>query len=227
MARQSAGASPPFLVIEGLDGAGTTTQTRLLVEALTDRDMPVVRTREPSEGPVGALIRQMLSERVVAPDGQGGHRPVDDDVLALLFAADRLDHVDATIDPALDDGRVVVTDRYYHSSLAYQSDMRDDGSVDTEWVRTLNARAPSPDLTLFLEASPEVCLERLRERESRDIYENPDYLETLAERFDTILRELEAAGESIVRIDAEAPIGQVHDAICREVDDRFDRSLTD
>jgi dTMP kinase len=222
MAGQSAGSSPPFLVIEGLDGAGTTTQTRLLLETFADRDIPAVRTREPSDGPVGALIRQMLSKRVVAPDGEGGHRAVDDDVLALLFAADRLDHVDAKIEPALGDGRLVVTDRYYHSSLAYQSDRLDDGTIDTEWVRTLNARAPTPDLTLFLEASPDVCLERLRERDSRDIYEGDSQLRDLAERYDAILRELEAAGETVVRIDAEAPLEQVHEAICREVDDRFD-----
>jgi dTMP kinase len=227
MAGQSAGSSPPFLVIEGLDGAGTTTQTRHLIDALADRDIPAVRTREPSDGPVGALIRQMLSKRVVAPDGQGGHRAVDDDVLALLFAADRLDHVDARIEPALDDGRVVVTDRYYHSSLAYQSDVRDGGSVDTEWVRTLNARAPSPDLTLFLEASPEVCLERLRNRDSRDIYEGADHLRDLADRYHAILQELEAAGEPVVRIDAEAPLDRVHDAICREVNARLELSLTD
>ncbi len=224
MAARSSGARSALVVIEGLDGAGTTTQTRRLVEALDARGLPVTRTREPSDGPVGMLIRQMLSERVVAPDGEGGHRPVDDEVLALLFAADRLDHLDAEIVPALERGRLVVTDRYYHSSLAYQSDTRPDGAIDTSWVRTLNERAREPDLTIFLDASPEVCLQRLETRGRRDIFESPDELAALADRYRAVLAELEAAGETLVRLDAEASLEDVQARILEEVESHVDLS---
>lgn len=213
-------ARPAFIVVEGLDGAGTTTQTRMLVERLNADGRSAVRTREPSDGPIGTLIRQMLGMRVVAPDGDDGHKPVRRDVLALLFAADRLDHIDAEIEPALREDRIVVSDRYYHSSFAYQADTDDEqGTFDTDWVRTLNARALEPDLTLFLEAAPEVCLERLRQRGRRDIYENRDELESLHRRYRAVVDELVADGQRVVRIDAERSIDEVHETIVAEVSD--------
>ncbi|MFB6351131.1 MAG: dTMP kinase [Bradymonadaceae bacterium] len=218
MEADTSAARPAFLAVEGLDGAGTTTQTRLLVERLNADGREAIRTREPSDGPIGTLIRQMLGMRVVTPDGEGGFEAVDRDVLALLFAADRLDHVDAEIAPALDDGRIVVTDRYYHSSFAYQADTGEEhGALDTDWVRTLNERALEPDLTLFLQASPEVCLDRLSERGRRDIYENREELESLHRRYEAVVDELVADGEQVVRIDAERSIDAVHDEIVEQV----------
>jgi dTMP kinase len=219
MAADPSSTRAAFIVVEGLDGAGTTTQTRRLVDRLNDAGHPAVQTREPSDGPIGTLIRQMLGMRVVAPDGEGGYKPVRRDVLALLFAADRLDHVDTEIEPALDAERIVVSDRYYHSSFAYQGDTdQQPGTFDTEWVRTLNERALEPDLTLFLVASPETCLERLRRRGRRDIYENREQLESLHRRYEAVVDELVADGEPIVRIDAEQAIDDVHDAIVAHVD---------
>jgi dTMP kinase len=88
--------SAPFVVLEGIDGAGTTTQTRLLVEALRARNIPALETREPSDGPVGMLLRQMLKGRIVAASGRGAPGW---EQLGLLFAADRLDHVEAEVRP--------------------------------------------------------------------------------------------------------------------------------
>ncbi|MFM2418433.1 MAG: hypothetical protein RL385_3156, partial [Pseudomonadota bacterium] len=108
---------PVFIVLEGIDGAGTTTQTARLVSALTAQGRRTQATREPSDGPVGVLLRQMLRGRVVSPSGKA---PPSEE-LALLFAADRLDHVSAELRPLLADGVSVVSDRYDYSSVAYQS----------------------------------------------------------------------------------------------------------
>jgi dTMP kinase len=201
-------AAPPFVVIEGLDGAGTTTQSRLLCERLQSEGQPALVTCEPSPGPIGTLIRQMLSMRVVVPDGDG-FRPVRRETLALLFAADRLDHVESIIEPGLAKGRLVISDRYYHSSLVYQGDIdeRADGEeMDYSWVKALNARARVPDLTIFLEASTDLCMSRLSNRGQRDIFETREKMARLERRYDEVMSLLEADGQEIVRLDAAEPI---------------------
>src|SRR5262249_6595884 len=120
-----------FIVIEGIDGAGTTTQTHLLTEWLRQRGRPAHATREPSDRPVRRVLREILG---------GAHAPVDGSTMALLFAADRMDHLAREIEPALARGAVVVSDRYYHSSLAYQAEESEQG-----FVEMLNQRARRPD----------------------------------------------------------------------------------
>ncbi|MFU8802605.1 MAG: dTMP kinase, partial [Bradymonadaceae bacterium] len=156
-------AQPPFIVIEGLDGAGTTTQSRRLCERLHAEGQPTLVTCEPSGGPIGTLIRQMLSMRVVVPTPDGS-RPVSRETLALLFAADRIDHIEAEIEPALATGHLVISDRYYHSSFVYQGDIDETDEVDYSWVKSLNERARVPDLTIFLEAATDLCMSRLASR---------------------------------------------------------------
>src|SRR6218665_1791663 len=97
-----------FVVIEGVDGAGTTTQSHRLLRALSERGVEVHMTREPSTGPIGTLLRQALTHRLVTP---GGHA-MRWETMALLFAADRTDHVQVEIEPALRQGKFVVCDRY-------------------------------------------------------------------------------------------------------------------
>ncbi|QDG52594.1 dTMP kinase [Persicimonas caeni] len=203
----------PFVVIEGLDGAGTTTQTALLVERLQATGQEAISTREPSDGPVGVLIRQMLSKRVVTPRADGSVGPVGREVLALLFAADRLDHVEAEIEPALAAGKAVISDRYYHSSFAYQGDVDASDHFDIDWVRTLNERARTPDVTFFLEAPVDLCLSRMSGRGSRDIYETREKLERLERRYAQVMGALEEEGERIVRLDASLAIDELSDAI--------------
>lgn len=101
-----------LIVIEGIDGAGTTTQTDLLVAWLTRIGIPSIATREPSDGPIGVVARKHLGRHLdlASPEAE-----------ALAFAADRMDHVASEIVPALARGTTVVADRYYLSSLAYQS----------------------------------------------------------------------------------------------------------
>lgn len=203
----------PFIVIEGLDGAGTTTQSTLLVERLQAAGQPAVLTREPSDGPIGVLIRQMLSGRITTPSVDGPHQSMGREVLALLFAADRLDHIRALVAPAQAAGKVVVSDRYYHSSFAYQGDVDDSDEMDLHWVRTLNERARTPDLTIFLEASVDLCLSRLSGRGQRDIYETREKLARLERRYDEVMTALEEEGEAIVRLDAGRGRGELADEI--------------
>jgi dTMP kinase len=152
-----------FIVLEGIDGSGSTTHTKLLGKALRQRGLKVVETCEPSPGPVGALIRQVLSRRLFVADATGP-RSFAWSTMALLFAADRMDHLDSTIVPALRDGAVVLSDRYDLSSLAYQSVTAPGGEKVVPWIRELNAAALRPDLTVVIDVPVEVAEERRRSR---------------------------------------------------------------
>jgi dTMP kinase len=131
-----------LVALEGIDGAGTSTQCARVAAALDALGHRVHPTREPSDGPIGKLLRAMLG---------GAHAPTDATTMALLFAADRADHIQREVEPALADGAIVLSDRWYHSSLAYQGSEADRG-----WVAELNRRARVPDQTFFLEVPAEV-----------------------------------------------------------------------
>lgn len=155
-----------FVVLEGVDGAGTTTHTALLASAFRERGLPVHSTREPSDGPIGVQIRQILTGRLVVP-GLHGPRPPSWSTMALLFAADRMDHVESTIVPNLMDGVTVLSDRYYHSSIAYQS-LTAGGEPETiTWVKQINSHARRPDLTIVLDIPAELAAKRRSERSGR------------------------------------------------------------
>ena len=209
--------NPPFVAIEGLDGAGTTTQARRVSDALVDRGQPVSTSCEPSNGPVGMLIRQMLSKRITVVDADGEHREIGRDTLALLFAADRLDHLQAEVEPALNRGQVAITDRYYHSSLVYQGTADADDVVVDTWVEMLNERARAPDLTVFLEATAELSLQRLQPRGSRDIYESKQRLELFDQRYRDVMDLVESRGERVLRLDAARPAEELTEAIVEEI----------
>jgi len=171
-----------FVVFEGLDGAGTTTQARLASEFVAEEtDRESHRTAEPSEGPVGSQIRRALA----------GDLDLDPAALALLFAADRLDHLDREVEPRLAEGAVVCCDRYALSSFAYQ---RAEADLDPAWLRSINDRARAPDLTIFLDVPPEVCAERLAADERG------------GERFEDLstLRAVEAAYRETVAAERDA-----------------------
>jgi len=148
-----------FIVIEGIDGSGTTTQCSILAQRLASKGLPTHTTREPSDGPIGVLIRQILTGRVVVP-GRHGARPPGWATMATLFASDRLDHLQAEIIPNLIDGVTVISDRYDHSSVAYQTVGGGGGDDVTAWVREVNRRARRPDLTLVLDVDPKVAAGR-------------------------------------------------------------------
>jgi dTMP kinase len=158
-----------FVVLEGIDGSGTTTQVARLADRLRAAHVPVRSTREPSDGPVGVLVRQVLTGRVIVPGGRAPGWAT----MALLFAADRMDHVEAEIEPFLAQGGVIISDRYDASSLAYQSVSSGRGGEATvEWIRTLNKNARRPDVTIVLDVSAEVAVTRREARgDAAQLYE--------------------------------------------------------
>jgi dTMP kinase len=200
-----------FVVLEGLDGAGTTTQARLLAEALRRRGRKAHVTAEPSGGPVGALIRQVLTRRVGGGAGQG----FDAGALALLFAADRLDHLAAEIEPRLAAGVDVVCDRYTLSSLAYQGVTT--GKLG--WVETLNARAIAPDVTLFLRVRPAVSFARRKAASPEpELFEVDAFQRQVARAYLRGIAALRGARQRVVELDGEAPVPEVAAAVLAEVD---------
>jgi len=189
----------PLIVLEGIDGAGTTTQAERLVEALRARGIDTHLTREPSDGPVGRLLREMLA---------GAHAPVDATTLALLFAADRADHIQREVEPALRRGATVVSDRWYHSSLAYQGT-----DEDRAWIAELNRRARVPDLTIFLAVDPDVAARRRDAAgRSEEIFDRIATQRRVADGYRAVVEEL-SSRERIVELAGDRPV----DAIAADV----------
>lgn len=203
-----------FIVIEGVDGAGTTTQVEALSAALRSR-VSARSTREPTTGPVGALLRLALTGRLVTPGALGAHAP-GWRTLALMFAADRLDHIEAEIAPLLDEGAVVISDRYYHSSVAYQSRSAGSDSEAIDWIRALNRYARKPDLTIVLDVSPEVAARRRRARGGAELFDDDDLQRRLVEFYAQLERHF--PGEPIVHLDGDAPREQVSAGVLSQVE---------
>lgn len=204
-----------FIVLEGIDGAGTTTQSSILADRLADRGLPAHTTREPSDGPIGVLIRQILTGRVVVPGSHGAHAP-GWATMAALFAADRLDHLESEIVPNLLDGVSVICDRYDHSSVAYQTVSSNGHDGVSDWVLELNRHARRPDLTLILDVDPEVAASRRGMRSGGpELYEVSEMQVELA-KFYAKIDELFPA-DTIVHIDANEGVDHVAKAVWAEV----------
>lgn len=162
-----------FIVLEGIDGSGTTTQAATLTLSLRALGYEVVLTREPTSGPVGRFLRQALMGKLTGSDGE--RVDLEWSAMALLFSADRLDHLEREIEPALKRGALVISDRYDLSSLIYQSATCPEGEAAVPWLRELNSRARRPDLTLVLDVSPEVAETRREARASEpEIFEKKE-----------------------------------------------------
>ncbi len=192
-----------LIVLEGLDGAGTTTQAKRLVEHL-GRTGKAHLTREPSDGPIGKLIREMLV---------GGHaiagQTIAQSTFGLLFAADRLDHLQREVEPRLAEGVTVVSDRWYHSSLAYQGT-----GADRDWIALLNARARRPDLTIFLKVRPEVAAaRRMAAGRVEELFEDMRMQAEVDAGYRATMQELMAQGERIEIVDGELTADQVFAAV--------------
>ena len=162
--------SAPFIVIEGIDGAGTTTQSSLLCRRLSDEGRSIWQTSEPTSGPIGALLRRVLAGAVT----------VTPETTAHLFAADRHEHLfgDGGMVSQCRTGTVVVCDRYKYSSLAYQSVV-----ADPSLVRTLNDVFPAPDILIYVDLPPDAGEARLATRQSREIYEQIEFQKRVYEQY--------------------------------------------
>ena len=200
-----------FIVFEGIDGSGKSTQARLLAARLQDAGVPVHQTAEPTNGPVGTLIRNGFNRRV----------DFDDRVIASLFVADRLDHITNAHDGMLgivERGTTVLCDRYHLSSQAYQA-----SDVGSEWIASSNSISTDlmlPDLTIYLDVSPEVALERLASgRTTTDRFEVDERLRAARERY---TEAIERADEVVVTVDADRSTDELAEAVWHEVSTRLD-----
>lgn len=141
-----------FICIEGLDGCGKTTQAKLLVKKLR-KSHNAVYTAEPSHGRIGTYIRNSCLY---------GKKRLSSVLEALLFAADRIEHLETEVIPALEEGRLVISDRYVYSSLAYQGA----AGLSLDWIETVNEHALKPDLAVFIDVDPEAVVSRLKPKKS-------------------------------------------------------------
>lgn len=201
-----------LIAFEGIDGSGTTTQARRMYEALVGADVPVHLTKEPSDGPVGSLIRQVIQRRIVSI-GPSGPRKPGWNTMGLLFAADRLDHLECEIRPNLEDGIHVITDRYMHSSIVYQS-VTAEGREAYEWLWKINQHARPPDVVFYLEVNPEVAYRRRMERQTMlEMYDDPELQEKLAQGYEKLFGSIEDV--KVVRVEGSRSEDEVH-AACME-----------
>lgn len=194
-------AAGRFIVIEGIDGAGTTTQAQTLAATFERHGYPARFTHEPSSSPVGLLLRQLL--------GAGASTPRPEwDGMALLFAADRLEHVAREIEPWLASGITVVCDRYDLSTLAYQSATAKDEQAALPWLRAINQRARRPDVTLVLDVDAAVAETRRALRGGEpELFERRE----LQRRLASIYAEAEQLMPSdlLLHIDANGTLAEV------------------
>ena len=186
-----------FICVEGLDGCGKTTQTKLLVRKLRKIGWDAVYTAEPSRGKIGKFIKKYCLH------GEKRTFPI---VEALLFAADRFEHVEREVIPALNEGKIVVSDRYVYSSLAYQGAT----GLDLKWIEMINEHAIRPDLAIFVDVEPEAVIKRLKPKKS--VMEN---LKTQRKVREVYVKFVEK-GE-LVRIDGNKSTKEVADDILKVV----------
>jgi len=197
-----------FIVFEGIDGSGKSTQIKNISKRLEILGNKIYSTFEPTDGPIGLLIRQMLSGKVAT----------DQRTIASLFAADRTDHLvnqENGVCLKVDQGEMVLCDRYYFSSYAYHAQY-----IDMEWVihaNSLNADILRPDVTIFIDVDPDICFERIKlSRSNFDMYEKIDVMKKVRanyfQAFD-VLKDL----EKIIIIDGNTTMERVEDKIFNEV----------
>jgi dTMP kinase len=211
-------SGPRFIVLEGIDGSGSTTQGERLTAWLRSKDIRSLFTHEPSRGPAGMLIRLALSKRLRGAvsdphdpsEATGAPNPdLDPHTIALLYAADRMDHVSTEILPNLDSGRVVICDRYLMSSLAYQG-----LTVDEHWLIQINRFAPVPDLCIYLDVPVEHAKERMRRsRWTKELFEDEAQLRLIRERYLKLVGSPRPEFGPIVTVDASQSL----DAVAKKV----------
>jgi dTMP kinase len=198
-----------FAVFEGCDGSGTTTQLKLLGKRLAALEKTASAPRffptfEPTEGPAGILIRQALKKEVLfLPE-----------TMARLFAADRTEHLYAKngVLEHIQAGELVVSDRYVLSSLVYQGI-----ECGEELPAGLNAPFPAPELLIFFDLDPGIAAERLKSRETLEIYEYLDFQKKVRERYHALLPACRKAGTRVEIIDASKTQEEVSEEVWRAI----------
>lgn len=198
-----------FIVFEGIDGSGTTTQTELLNSFLLDKNISSVTTCEPSSGPIGNMIREGFKKRVsFVKDNK-----LFDEQMAYLFAADRHDHLYNEVDGIYElnkKGITTISSRYFFSSLVYHVNNDD----EYNFVKKLNEKFPLPDLTIYIDNPVDVSLKRISLRAHRDTYENKEKLEKVKLNYKRVFEEY---SENLLIVDGSKSIKEIHDEIKKRV----------
>lgn len=195
-----------FIVFEGIDGSGTSTQIKRLAERFNKDEVFV--TAEPTSGETGKFLRKMLK----------GDFQVDEKTAAFLFAADRCEHIfgkDGIISQT-EKGKTVISDRYFFSSLAYQS-----VSCGKELPELLNSVFPLPEILFYFKINPEISISRVNSRgETKEIYEKISFQKKTAKLYDSIINEYKNrknSGMKIVEVDAAKSIEEISDFIWKNL----------
>lgn len=201
-----------FIAFEGIDGSGKSTQVKILKEKLEAAGLKVYTTCEPTDSPMGKMIRDIFSHKIEAD-----HRTI-----AALFVADRLDHLlnkTNGILKMLEEGYTVITDRYYLSSYAYQSP-----HMDLNWViqaNSLSAGLLRPDLNIYIDISPEISIERLNKgRTSIELYETIENLRNVRDKYFEII-ELLKNEEKVFVIDGNKNPDAIATGIWDKISSQF------
>lgn len=199
--------SGKLIAIEGCDGSGLSTQAKLLCEWLRSKNQDVLQTKEPTENFVGRVIRSILRKEIIT----------DQKTLQLLFCADRAHHLESEIMPALERGKIVVTDRYIMSTLAFGS-----LAVDGEWLKKLNEKFPKPDLTIVIDVPEDVSLERIKNsRPKIELFEEIEKLKKIRENYKRLSKEF----QNTVTINGTKGVEEVFDNVKSAIKRAFDLNL--
>lgn len=191
-----------YIVLEGIDGAGKSTQTILLQQYLEERGYAVETVVEPTKSDIGKLIRLQLKNEESTQD-------TNQQILALLFAADRLTLKDKILKAKDDKTRFILSDRSFYSSIAYQ----DNPNIDLEWLRRINNYMIKPDMMILLDLDEEEAVRRCDETE---VFETKEFLKRTRQKYLKFLEE-----DNTYRIDALANVEEVHNQIRALVDEKI------
>jgi len=185
-----------LIVLEGLDGCGKTTQANLISKWLTEQGNQILLTAEPSDNRIGKFIREILA----------GTEKVDPKTLALLFTADRYEHLQREVKPALDKSKIVIMERYVTSTIAYQAAQ----DVDEMWLSKMNEYAIKADLTVFIDMKPELSDGRT---DSGEIFENKEFQEKVYKEY--------MKQDDMIIVDGHGSVDEVFENIKKEIKKLF------
>lgn len=196
-----------FIVFEGLDGSGSTTQAKLLVENLKSKNIRAIHTCEPTENTIGKLIRGALQKKwQTSPEA-----------LQLLFTADRADHLFAEVEPEIEKGNIVVSDRYFWSTIAYGA-----LACDQDWLAEMNQIFRKPDFTFLLKVPAKVCVERIQQRgQDIELFEEEQKLEKVWQVFE----KLAAKEENVMILNGEKSMKEIAEEVWRVLEEKFSEKL--
>lgn len=194
-----------MIVFEGLDGAGTTTQNKLLKDYLEKKGKNVFLTHEPTDNPIGKVVRQVLQHKFTTTP----------EALALLYSSDRHDHLyngDYGIIQHLEKGEFVLADRYFYSSIAYQG-----VECSTDYIRSIN-EYPAPEFVIFIDTAVDDCISRIEKRgEAKELFDRAEYLCKVRANYINEFNALPSE-TNLLKIDGRKSIEEIHSSITSWLD---------